>query len=260
MPRAIRERSTTQILDAAAVGRLLVEVFGSQKKAAAALKVDQRTVNRMCNGAVGAISQSTLRRIRKGLPPDRVSAFDRLILSPRALLLLSVYRFWIHEKLCSATRLVTAESFWKRGENEVGGPTAAELQELVIPEARATLMADRILPLLLESELLGGLFDGFIEWASKRRVYRPRIYLALWRVIEPLVEAIGCEVETSLEDLIVAGRIDRYLSLALEREKLLLHRGSDVERARQVAATPKKALLVEVVRQLGVTPVARGTR
>ena len=108
-----------------------------------------------------------------------------------------------------------------------------------------------LLELLLEHPDCKGHFEKFFAWTQRhgyegdmhsfapkgrRAVPSPsaRIKLALVRVVAPLAAAYESAVERGWYELEESGELGEYVKLALKRERILLNRAPDLERAQEI--------------------------
>lgn len=196
--------------------RVLEEV-GTHRKAARRLGIGQTTFTRLLNGITHKKMRSdTYLSIKEALSGHAVEfglgeRFEGSVLTFKGRLVRDNYESWLHQE-------------FQRLERKVGP----------------------LLTVLLNHFQCATVFDRFLERQTRRPdLPQPddeRLWIALYRAVEPLVEAKATwGVEWSWEELDAAGHLGRFVRAGLEREQIMLSRERDEERLNK--CTPPEEFL-----------------
>jgi hypothetical protein len=213
--------------------REVVRLAGSQRAAAEALGITRPYVTRMLQGRIGkAIGGKILKRIMHLLHPDGslyrdvllhdddptryrrlVRTFERAVIDPAAVARVDQYRLWLARRL-------------RRYRQGNSGRQVVKLHtHLKKHRSYRSYFAT------FQAKMLA---RGFAA-------DDPRVVLAEWRAVEPLLDAQDSGgIELSWAELDDAGRLTRYLRSALDREAVLLDRASSGAARARAAGGGKK--------------------
>jgi len=209
----------------------------SQQTAADALNISQQHFSRLRNAATvpDRITAELLQQLirRMGWRGE----LQRAVLSEHAMTALAAYYVWLKREL--------ARYGWRLRRGKVGtGEALAELDRkdprgIALLEARERLRSERG-----AFRGWGSYFAAFESWAERRghSARSARVLLAQLRVVEPLTHDWAGGVEPDDYELLSdRKRLAKYLRAAFEREKALLDRLPDFERAQAAGAELEQA-------------------
>lgn len=215
-----RRKGSHPITDRAGLAALLGASVGgrydSQRAAAralASLGCHQRQLSRLVRSELGAITERTVGWVMALVPKAKHPLLRSLLLSPKARRLLATHSRWIAARVHEPVLDVASE------------------QDL----RRQWLYVQKHYLLSRLGKQFGRLFTEFEVWARKKGHREERIELALERVLAPLLE---CEpsgfVERHWSEL-RPKELETFVRAGLARERVLLRRAPEVQRAQEMA-------------------------
>lgn len=223
-----RPRTRVAIWDnariAAAIGVVIERDFGgSVSKAAEKIEIERSLLNRLRDGAARSLSRRDVGRLRKALPREDFAEIEHAIVNRRA-----------GEALAAFDARVRSEQEWMLSrdtptDTEVGRAIASvvgwETQRLLEYHYLVDAIRTRF----------PSLVTGFDRWLLQRQHSRSRGELAYTRILGPLLNGreSGC-IERRWEEM-SERELSRFIKAGVEREKILLDRPPDLQRAQQNA-------------------------
>jgi hypothetical protein len=243
------EIESFRVADREALARVLREAIrghgaerpsdpGLQSFAAASAGMSAPTLSRLLNQKTRRITLSTLEAIYQLVPKARHAEVRRAVLSPATRRILDgawdVWESRIAEKI--------SEARFRRW-----GVVNGELRELEPPEAGSLEPSGRIREVWFYLRVMPELFPDLYErfWRAVRRFSHSadRILLAELRVIEPLLDARQTafierdwiELRDAAGQTRSRGELRAFIRAGLERERILLNRPGEIQRAQDIA-------------------------
>jgi hypothetical protein len=209
--------------------------LGNLSAAARLARIGQPELHRLAHGQIGSISRRTIAALRRLVPADRRHHLEEALVSPEASELLRAYDTWTSD---------WKERFLERkdlGDTYVG----RAIQRLPGWELLRVLEVEHVLA-TARTEFPDE-FRAFESFLVKQQASGTRARIAFYRILEPLFE--GREsgfVERSWDEL-DRSELSRFIRAGMEREKILLRRSADTQRAQQQSSRDP----VELVRLYG---------
>ena len=209
--------------------------FGNLSAAARLARMKQPELHRLAHGQIGSIGRRTIAALLRLVAADRRHRLEEALISPEASELLRAYDTWING---------WSERFLERkdlGDTYVG----RAIQRLPGWELQRVLEADHLLATAREE--CAGELRAFESFLVKQQASAKRAKIAFYRILEPLLESRESGfVERSWEEL-DRSELSRFIRAGIEREKILLRRSADTQRAQQQSSRDP----VELVRLYG---------
>ena len=234
-----RPRGHIRILDKAGLARLLRERIADtpELKAAKQARISQSVLNKMLNQKKERLAPQTFRSLVTYLGRNNVAQLKKAVLTAEANKALDEYRSWLvwelrainqHEQaysddpftdLATLTRWMKSEVYTTEGDHA--------------NEALVELLWD-----LSDHPTYGKILDEFFDWVKRGGweggVWGARGKLAILRILGPLQAAESSGgIERTLAEF-RGGELTEYLKVAIRKERILMTRAPDLERAQQV--------------------------
>ncbi len=236
-------RATWLIADRARLGTEIRQViggrYGSVNAAARSIGLSQPTLHRLAAGQVGRMTEATMQGLER-LFVRRSASWKRAVLPSEALIPGAAYSYWLHDWLSRTGR---EKGSWR------DVPVTRRLREwpgLLAQKSKLLLRIRKVAPSTVKT--LRGM-------ARDPRFRRDRIVLALERIIEPLLDARGSGGIERYPDELDDAELRAFVEAGMKRERILLMRESDADRARETETAPtareaEDLLSLELDRQL----------
>lgn len=238
MPPA-RPRGHIKILDKPGLARLLRERIADtpELRAAKQARISQSVLNKILNQKKERLTPRTFGRLVNYLGRNKLARLKKTVLTTEANKALDEYRSWLvgelrainqHEQaysddpftdLATLTRWMKSEVYTREGDH-------------------ANVALVELLWDLSDHPTYGKIFDEFFDWVKQGGwpggVWGARGKLAILRILGPLqaTESSG-GIERGLGEF-QAGELTEYLKAAIRKERILMTRAPDFERAQQI--------------------------
>ena len=196
---------------------------GNLSAAARLARMNQPELHRLAKGQIGAIGRNTIAALRRLIPPERHHLLEQSLISPETAELLSAFDEW---------RQRWEERFlWPKslGDTYVGRAvqSVSEWDKQRLFEVEHLLRKCR--------QEFPEQFEKFDSFLVRQGHSRTRADMALYRIVEPLLESRASGfVERSWEELEIS-ELRKFIESGIAREKILLRRSPDTQRAQQQA-------------------------
>ena len=232
--RGRRQSRGYRLVDPAAVAaelRRIVEPYRNVLTAAGKIGIKQPTLWRLLNGQVRTITAETWAAIEQATPPARRAALTAAIVEPAAQRIVGAYVEWLDTWKSRVFKDAASRWVWKD----------QSLTRVPDHEAPARRNAERDALMKVHQAELAAL-DAWVADALAAGHSEDRVQLAIARILEPLLEAPASGyVERSWQEMSIT-ELRQFIRAGVTRERLLLRRAPDVERAQEIAAPTSETL------------------
>ena len=196
---------------------------GNTSAAARVARMRQPELHRLKNGQIGSIGRKAIEGLHRLVPPHRRAALQACLVSPAALEFIHANESWSTQ---------SRRRFLERG--GLGDtPAGRAVQSVLGWEFQRGLERDHLLRLCREE--FPDLFERFERFLQQYAHSASRAKIAFDRILEPLLESRESGfVERSWEELTTA-ELRRDVKAGMDRERILLRRSPDLQRAQQQA-------------------------
>lgn len=223
-----RPRVRIAIRDGARLANAIDELVqrdfeGNGVRAAVHIGIERSLLNRLRHGAARSLSTRDLKRLRAALPADQFFEIERSLVDQPTAEMLSAFDSWVRleqERLLHRDYLPDTEV--GRAMRSVPG---WESQRLMEYQHVVTVIRQKC----------RSATEAFDNWLSRRGHFRLRADLAYARIIAPLLDSREAgSIERGWEELTDA-ELRRFVKAGIERERILLDRPPDLQRAQDNA-------------------------
>lgn len=223
-----RPRTRIAILDRQRLGEALSTIIGATfngklTEAARVIGIERSLLSRLVSGSAGSLSVNDLSALRRALPREQFLPIERAVYPEHVIELLLAYDSWI---AFERSRLLDRES----------------MPDTLIVRALSTVLAWDSQRLLeyhhlrgVISEKFGDVVRKFDDFLISRRHFQDRGDLAYVRILAPLLDSLESgHIERRWQEL-SDRQFRAFVEAGIEREKILLDRSPDLQRAQEVA-------------------------
>lgn len=196
---------------------------GNLSKAAKTIGIERSLLTRLRQGESKSLGRRDLARLRKALTRVEFADIERALVSTRAAEALAAFDGWVGaERDRWLYRDATADTEVGRA---IGSVFGWEEQRMLEHQHLLSLLRNRF----------SRLFKDFDRWLQRREHSQSRSELAYIRILAPLLDCreSGC-IERRWEELSDA-ELFRFIQAGIEREKVLMDRPPEVQRAQEIA-------------------------